>query len=399
MATNIRSSNYNYSITEHSYIFLSILYAYLLSVYLNDIYAFIKQFDLRQIDHVRFITLGWSLFLLFLILNSWWGSWIDQKKIICFFDFVVFLIIPILLFFGERLVLDLHLFDNSLFNAIFFLLIFIISACLAYVRWYFDRRVKILEARNIVIFTSLIALVVILSSPISTNWLFSLNYLFIAICGIVLLRHILYRRNRLAVFSADDFMEAISPLVSMAYRAKMHAGFAIFDSTAVKKQTLNNILIRLRHNDVWAVDDNKIYYIFLSGSAKLKKIEQRLRSNFADCENSLAFQCGPLTGPGDLKENEYLAKAEKYFFAAYEKIGAKARREPLQESESKRFKQLIGSVFIDFPINVWRGIQNRRHTRVSRHQAAARQSSHRRDRQFSTGSESTRKRTPDLAKE
>lgn len=95
--TFLRDKPYNPE--DHLLIFLSLIYALAVNNIISSITDFIKYFSTDSlILYNNSMVFGWSLILLLLVAESWWGVWIDRFNFTSsFYVFVFTFFYPVLL--------------------------------------------------------------------------------------------------------------------------------------------------------------------------------------------------------------------------------------------------------------------------------------------------------------
>ena len=240
----------NYDANDHLFIFLSLIYAFVITYSIDNIVEFCNSLSLRSLNDLQrilnnTIALLWNMLALFLSIESWWTVWSDKEFISKRFKNFLFLICyPILLSIVTGLIRRLILKSGQYSipygqYVIFFMVASILFFYLSFLRKRFDRYDKDIRLRLFFAFSffmvSLFCLfATFLESENSAFWLFLIliSSAFLYLGYRHLWSFIVKNRDdhfRISQYAEAVFFEKIQFIAALPYRHFFSFGFIVVE--------------------------------------------------------------------------------------------------------------------------------------------------------------------------
>lgn len=286
----------HYKLDEHAYVFASIVYAFLVVEYFNN--EVVRKFSsfipklLCFSEWENNLTLQsifyFSLFLFFLlfIIESWWGSRLEQKKLGSFYSYIIFLSHPLLLFLFECVVFDSKQFDQDSIDRPdlsiilrFFFMVSLILGNLVIVRSYFSfieenppkwrelnrikEKLKFLvyfvkennkdRIKTFFISIALTALICFCNAPpqseIFVVWLALILLIMAVSC---LFKHVQSTGKKFNARNHEKFLNEIADQhLPFILRDKKDYGFLLLNKEKIHRIIINYIINNIRETDIY----------------------------------------------------------------------------------------------------------------------------------------------------
>ena len=264
-----------YKLKVHYFVFLSVIYASILSELLNLWTISFKHFEMTP---NCFFTLLWSIIVFIYIFETWWGMWRDDQKFKpTFFNLAVLLIHPCLTYFVIQCLLPSETIGKDS-KIIFFenaSLFFAVSAVTLTYLVYMKRIVQATGFGNhsnrfryrAIAFLFLLAII----SFFNRGFFFiGFNSLGLVICATLLylfINSFPAHSFILSRKSQEEFIENITWLAKLPHRLSakqdFHIGFALVEKKDPTETDLEELNEKLREYDLITAGRNNDIYIFL----------------------------------------------------------------------------------------------------------------------------------------
>nr|WP_321402662.1 hypothetical protein [uncultured Desulfobacter sp.] len=314
----------HYNLDEHAYIFASIVYAFLIVKYFDN--EVVRRF-INYLPQIIYFSewknnltlqsvLYFFLFFFFLvfIVESWWGSRLEQKELSSFFSYIIFLLHPILLFLFECIVFDSKQFDQgsidkpdlSIILRYFFMQSLILGN-LVIVRSYFSFieesrtgwrtltlnsikeklkffvfSVKEKNKDRIIIFSvsiTLTALIFFVNIPPKYQFLVVyLAFILLFIATVLLFKRIYSNQNKFNNQNHEKFLKNIAEEhLPFILRDGKDYGFLLLNKK-IPRIMRNYIVNKIRDNDIYTPDDSQMDCCFLTSLKDIENFESRINT-------------------------------------------------------------------------------------------------------------------------
>jgi hypothetical protein len=308
----------HYNLDEHAYVFASFVYAFLIVDYFSnnvvkDFIGFMPQifypseWDIKLTWVIIFYFLLFVFFLLFII-ESWWGSRLEQKSLGSFWSYIIFLSRPFFLFLTESIVFESDQFKLSTLSEPnlkiilrFFFMQSLILGNLIIVRSYFTfikeppqkwhrlnhKRDKLKFLLNFVInnnkdrlktfFISVLLTVLLYFYKVPQeyqNRVLCLAFVLLIVAVLTLLKHIHENGKKFNKQNYEIFINEIGEQhLPIILRDKKSYGFLLFNAEKVPISIVECILSQIRDDDIYTTDDSRIYSCFLTSDGEIEDFE------------------------------------------------------------------------------------------------------------------------------
>ncbi|WP_320043845.1 hypothetical protein [uncultured Desulfobacter sp.] len=298
MIFNDRNNNYNQRLTNHLLIFLSIIYAFVISEWLKGWY---NQY--YNNNSIYSIHLAWSLIVLFLVVESWWGLW--NTKILFIknvFSFGVVLIHPfmlsvlnLLLFPNKPTDLEIYFINQNpkFFGFATFIFFFIaLEKTVLYQK-------KILRIPNLWrLAGGVICFLLVYSNnlfdPPSTIDFYLFHFFFITVSFILLLLFTLRYKNhfnRIRYTKRQDFIDYLLYIASRSYRKNAPYSFIVIKKEKnIAQITLRLIATMIRPSDI-LFETEKFIIIFpsIDKEADVQPIVNKIKQHYSKLKINISL--------------------------------------------------------------------------------------------------------------
>lgn len=312
----------HYNLDEHAYVFASFVYAFLIVNYFSnevvkDFISFMPQIfyfsewdiDLTWVVIFSFIFyfLLFAFFLLFII-ESWWGSRLEQKSLGTFWSYIIFLSHPFFLFLAECIVFEPAQFKfctlsepNLKIILRFFFMQSLISGNLVIVRSYFSfiketpqkwhrlshkrDKLKFLlkftinnDKFRLTTFVISFLLTILLYfykvPPAYQIWPIVFALLLLIMTIRILFIHIQANEKKFNKQNHEIFINEIrEQYLPGILRDRKSYGFLLFNAQKVPISIVECILSQIRDDDIYTTDDSRVYCCFLTSDGDIEEFE------------------------------------------------------------------------------------------------------------------------------
>ena len=311
-----------YNLKVHNFVFLSVIYACILSKLLNLWAISFKHFEMTN---NCFFTLFWSIIVFIYIFETWWGMWRDDQKFKpTFFNLTVLLIHPYLTYFVIQCLLPSETIgkDSKIIffeNASWFFAVSVVTLT------YLVCMKRIVQATGFgnrsnrfrysaIAFFFLLAII----SFFNRGFFFiGFNYLGFVICATLLYRFIKSFQGHSFILrkkSKDEFIKDITWLAKLPHRLSakqdFHIGFALVEKNDPTENDLEKLNEKLRGYDLITAGRDDVIYIFLP-FIKSKKDFQTIGDKITEVFGPIKIKFG--SGKFHLVETKNRKKKEQDF--------------------------------------------------------------------------------------
>jgi len=314
MPTKVKIRSH-YNLNEHAYVFASFVYAFLIVSYFeNDV---VKKFlslmpklfypSEWEIDLNLTVVFYFFLFIFFLvfIIESWWGSRLEQTSLGSFKSYVFFLSHPFFLFLFERIVFDPNQFKmDSLSNPNltiilrFFFMSALILGNLIVIRSYFIfienpskkwnginnkwEKVKFIfqfikeyNGDRIRAFCmSLILSLLLYNLELPPNFLVILSFVVMILAVVTLFHHIQENEKKFNKQNHKAFLNELAEYyLPSILRGKKSYGFLLLNVKKIPKSIIECVIQQIREDDLYTTDDSQICCCFITSDGNIEEFE------------------------------------------------------------------------------------------------------------------------------
>lgn len=303
-------SKFDYTIYNHFFILLSLIYAFMLTkVFVTFVDSTLSILTETFVTNGAFILsvnflfsvskIVWAFALTLFVIESWWGAYLDGKKVNKFNDLVILILHPILLYILIHIISSKYDSDERIQPLIVFLfhvVIIVVFFFIMYLRKKYKNQKDTREYRKdlskgiLLSYISLLLIVFCFVMKIRTI------VPIIMIAGALffirkLWQFIKRERAVLSLLNKEDFFHEIIGLVKQSHRNRDYVGILLFENQYCNSELISAIEETLRDScaigSILTEDESELIIVFIpqlthpsdtlnEKEARIKEIEETI---------------------------------------------------------------------------------------------------------------------------